>query len=148
MKKKFDTSNYLKVHPSGIKTSVDKKIIGMIKDECGGAMMEEFVGLRAKLYSYKMFDGEEKKKCKGVKKPVIKKNISFDDYKECVFSGKPQMRKMNILRSYGHQIYTVEINKVALSADDDKRVIRECGVKTLAHVHYSLRPKPEIIFEE
>ena len=50
--------------------------------------MSEFVGVRAKLYSYKMFEGKEEKMCKGVKKVVIKKNISFEDYKTCLFSRK------------------------------------------------------------
>ena len=49
----FDTSNYPKDHESGIKTGLNKKVIGMMKDECGGKQIEEFVGLRANLYSYK-----------------------------------------------------------------------------------------------
>ena len=53
-KDKFDTSNYAKHHPSGIPVGLNKKVIGMFKDECGGKNMQEFVGLRAKLYSYKM----------------------------------------------------------------------------------------------
>ena len=67
---KFDTSNYAKSHPSGIPVGVNKKVIGMFKDECGGKIMHEFVGLRAKLYSYKMYEGDETKKCKGVKSSV------------------------------------------------------------------------------
>ena len=55
--------------------------------------MEEFVGLRAKLYSYKMFEGEESKKCKGVKKSVVKKSITHEDYKNCLFTGKEQLRR-------------------------------------------------------
>ncbi|PFX22887.1 hypothetical protein AWC38_SpisGene12595 [Stylophora pistillata] len=67
----FDTSNIPKDHPSGIPSGVNKKVIGMFKDEAGGKIIEEFVGLRAKLYCYKMFeDGKEEKKCKGVKKNV------------------------------------------------------------------------------
>ena len=69
----------------------------MMKDEAGGKIIEEFVGLRAKLHSYKMFEGKEEKKCKGTKKHVIKKSISHEDYKECLFSEKPQMRKMNVI---------------------------------------------------
>jgi hypothetical protein len=70
---RFDTSEYPKDHPSGIKVGVNKKVIGMFKDEASGKQIEEFVGLRAKLYSYKMFEGEEHKKCKGVKKNCCKK---------------------------------------------------------------------------
>ncbi|KAK3698312.1 hypothetical protein QZH41_006011 [Actinostola sp. cb2023] len=57
----FDTSNYPKDHPSCIETGVNKKIIGMFKDEVGGEQITEFVGLRAKLYSYKMAEKEEKR---------------------------------------------------------------------------------------
>ena len=74
VEKMFDTSNYPKEHESGIKTGLNKKVIGMMKDECGGKQIEEFVGLRAKLYSYKMCEsGKVTKRCKGVKKNVIEK---------------------------------------------------------------------------
>ena len=127
----FDTSNFEKNHPSGIQGK-NKKVPGMMKDEAGGKIIEEFVGLRAKLYSYKMFEGKEEKKCKGIKKVVIKKQISFDDYKECLFSGASQMRKMNVIRSHQHEIYSETVNKIALAADDDKRIILDDGVSTLA----------------
>jgi hypothetical protein len=133
---KFDTSNFPKDHPSGIEAGHNKKIVGMFKDEAGGEIIEEFVGLRAKLYSYKMLDGKEEKKCKGVKKPVVKRSIRFEDYKECLFSGKEQLRKMNAIRSHGHEVYTEEVNKVALSSNDDKRVILEDGVQTLSFGHW------------
>ena len=78
----FDTSNFASSHPSGIPTGINKKVVGMFKDEAGGKIIEEFVGLRAKLYSYKMLGRKkEAKKCKGVKKSVIKSSISFNDYK-------------------------------------------------------------------
>ena len=96
-----------------------------MKDEAGGMIIEEFVGLRAKLYSYKMFKEKEEKKCKGIKKSVIKKNISHEDYKECLFSKKTQMRKMNVIRSHKHEIFSETVNKIALSANDDKRIILE-----------------------
>ncbi len=98
----FDTSNYPKDHPSKIPTGKNKKVIGMFKDEAGGKTIQGFVGLRAKLYANKMLDGKEEKKCKGIRKPVMKKDISFEDYKECLFSGCEQMRKMNIIRSRKH----------------------------------------------
>ena len=107
-----------------------------MKDEAGGKIIEELVGLRAKLYSYKMLEGEEGKKRKEVKKSVVKKSISHDDYKKCLFTGKEQLRKMNVIRSHKHEIYTEEINKVALSPHDDKRHILEDGVHTLALGHY------------
>ena len=131
VEKMFDTSNFDKKHPSGIQGK-NKKVPGMMKDEAGGKIIEEFVGLRAKLYSYKMFEGKEEKKCKGIKKAVIKKHISFDDYKECLFSKKTQMRKMNVIRSHQHEIFSETVNKIALSANDDKRIIMDDGISTLA----------------
>ncbi|XP_022783261.1 uncharacterized protein LOC111324042 [Stylophora pistillata] len=132
----FDTSNISKEHSSGIPTGVNKKVIGKFKDEARGKIIEEFVGLRAKLYSYKMFDGgDEKKKCKGVKTGVVESTISFDDYKRCLFGGGKQHRKMNTLRSRKHEMFMEEINKVALSADDDKRIILPDRVNTYAIGH-------------
>ena len=136
VKEKFDTSNYPKDHPSGILTGVNKKVIGMFKDEASGKQIAEFVGLRAKLYSYRVEDSYEEKKCKGVKKAVIKKTITFNDYKNCLFDNKPAMRKMNVIRSHLHTIFTETVNKIALSPFDDKRLIREDKIHTFAHGHY------------
>ena len=90
---KFDTSNYPSSHTSGIKTGCNKKVIGMMKDECGGEQISEFVGLRAKMYSYRV-NGNEEKKAKGVKKVVIKKELVFDDYYNCLVESKSIYKKM------------------------------------------------------
>ena len=138
VKDRFDTSGYPSDHPSGIPSGFNKKVLGMFKDEVNGDIIDEFVGLRAKLYSYKMFEGEESKKCKGIKKSVVKKSITHEDYKKCLLTGKEQLRKQNIIRSYKHEVYTEEVNKVALSASDDKRYILEDGIGTLALGHYKI----------
>ena len=138
VKDRFDTSNYPFDHPSGILSGINKKVLGMFKDEANGDIIDEFVGLRAKLYSYKMFDGEESKKCKGVKKSVVKKSITHEDYKTCLTTGNKQLRKQNIIRSYKHEVYNEEVNKIALSANDDKRYILEDGINTLALKHYKI----------
>jgi hypothetical protein len=82
-----------------------------------------------------MEEGKEEKKCKGVKKNVVRNKISFEDYKECLFSGKSMHRKMNTFRSRQHDISTKRINRTALSANDDKRIICEDGIQTLAIGH-------------
>jgi len=82
VEKWFDTSEYSEGHPSGIKTGINKKVPGMMKNELGDKTMKEFVGLSAKLYSYKISDGKETKKCKGVEKTVVDKKITHDDYKK------------------------------------------------------------------
>ena len=76
---RFDTSGYCSNQPLPI--GLNKKVTGLIKDELGGAIMTEFVALRPKLYSFRQLDGVEDKKCKGIKKYVIKKTLTFDDYK-------------------------------------------------------------------
>ena len=99
IKRKFDTRDYPENHPSGIKTGVNKKVIGKFKDEVAGRQITHFVGLRPKLYSLKVEgggDARETRKCKGIKKNVIKHEITFEDYKQCLFSAEKQMRAMNI----------------------------------------------------
>ena len=86
-----------------------------------------------------MLDGSENKKCKGVTKYVTKRSIQFDDYRECLFSRKEQHRKMNVIRSHCHEIYTEEINIIALSFDDDKLVIMADGIQTLAYGHTNVK---------
>ena len=139
VKDRFDTSDYPENHPSGIPTGINKKVLGMFKDEAAGKNIIEFVGLRAKLYSFKMEEGKETKKCKGVKKQVVESSITHEDYKTCLTTGKEQYRKQNILRSYEHEVYTEEVNKIALSAMDDKRYILKDGIHTLAWGHYKIK---------
>ena len=80
---RFDTSGYCSNRPLPI--GLNKKVIGLMKDELGGAIMTEFAALRPKLYSYRKLDGSEDKKCKGIKKCVVKKTLTFEDYKNCLF---------------------------------------------------------------
>ena len=139
VKNRFDTSDYPEGHPSGIPTGINKKVLGMFKDEAAGKIIKEFVGLRAKLYSYKMDEGKENKRCKGIKKAVVEKSIRHEDYKTCLETGKEQLRRQNIIRSYEHEIYTEEVNKIALSAADDKRYLLKDSFDTLAWGHYKIK---------
>ena len=139
VKDRFDTSDYPENHPSGIPTGINKKVLGMMKDEGAGKIIKEFVGLRSKLYSSVMDDGGETKKCKGIKKQVVESSIRHEHYKTCLTTGKELLRKQNILRSYDHEVYTEEVNKVALSALDDKRYILSDGMHTLAWGHYKIK---------
>ena len=111
----------------------------MMKDEAGGKITKEFVGLRAKLYSYKMHEGREEKKCKGIKKNVIRSRITHEDYKKCLFTRKSKLAKMNVIHSRAQNIYTEKINKVTLSCEDDKRFICEDGIHTFALGHYKIK---------
>ena len=139
VKEKFDTSDYPEGHPSGIPTGINKKVLGMFKDEVAGKNIKEFVGLRAKLYSFKTEKGEENKKCKGIKKAVVAKSIRHENYKTCLQTGKEQLRRQTIIRSYEHNLYLEEVNKIALSAADDKRYLLKDSYNTLAWGHHKIK---------
>ena len=132
IKTRFDTSDYLPNHKSGIQTGLNKKVIGKFKDEVAGRQITKFVGLRPKLYSFKIEDSFTTKKSKGIKKNVVKKQIEFEDYVRCLITGEKQMRSMNIIKSENHDIYSKEVNKLALSGDDDKRILCKDKVNTKA----------------
>ena len=129
---KFDTSDYPQSHPSGIPTGLNKKVIGMFKDEVAGKQISHFIGLRPKLYSFKIEEDKSVKKCKGIKKSVVKKGITFEHYFDCLFTGEKQMRSMKIIQSKFHTIYSKEVNEIALSSEDDKRLILKNKVNTRA----------------
>lgn len=109
--------------------------------------MIEFVGLRPKLYAPKIQGSEAEKKCKGIKKIIVKKCITFEDYKECLFGGKIVHAKFNTLRSRKHNVTTECITKVALSAKDDKRHIIQDDPehKTLALGHWRIKNDKRVI---
>ena len=132
VKRKFDTSDHPEKHPSGIKTGVNKKVIGKFKDEAAGRQITHFVGLCPKLYSFKIEEKGEIRKAKGVKKNVIKKSLTFEVFKKCLLPEEEVMKEMNIIRSKNHEIFSMKVNKVALSANDDKRLICKNKIDTLA----------------
>lgn len=133
----FDTSAYPVDNAYGYPL-VNKKVIGLLKDELNGQIFEEFVGLRSKMYSLKVYKKDEDIcKAKGLAKSV-KRTLSLEDYRECLLSGEPLKKKQNLIRSQKHNVYTVEQNKTALDLHDDKRHICSDGISTLALGHYSL----------
>ena len=115
-----------------------------MKDELEGAIMTEFIALRPKLYSYKKLDGAKDKKCKGIKKCVVKKTLTCEDYKNCLFNPDAIYRSQLMFRSTKHEVHTIEVNKVTLNQDDDKRISKKDGVSTLACGHESLSWNPII----
>ena len=94
-----------------------------MKDELGGRIITEFVALRPKTYSYLTDDCKEDKKAKGTKKYVIKRMIKYNDYKNCLLNGEVVLKSQHRFKSKGHDVYTENINKIALSSNDDKRLI-------------------------
>ena len=104
--------------------------------------MTEFVALRPKLYSYKVLDGSEDKKCKGIKKCIVKKTLTFEDYKTCLFSDSTEYRSQLMIRSAKHEVHTIEVNKVALNQDDDKRISKKDRISTFTRGHKDLSWSP------
>ena len=90
-----------------------------MKDELGGKIITEFVTLRPKTYSFLTDDGKEDKKAKGTKKCVIK----FNDYKKCLLNGEIILKSQQRFISNKHDVCTEDVNKIALSNDDDKRIV-------------------------
>ena len=119
--KRFDTSNYEVNRP--LPTGKNKKVFGLMKDELGGKIITEFVTLRPKTCSYLTDDGKEDKKAKGTKKCVIKRMIKFEDYKNCLLKVKVLLKSQQRFISKKHDVYTEDINEIALSNDDDKRIV-------------------------
>ena len=119
--KRFDTSNYELNRP--LPTGKNKKVIELMKDQLGGKIITEFVTLRPKTSSYSTDDGKEDKKAKGTKKCVIKRMIKFNDYKNCLLKDKVLLKSQERFISKKHDVYTENINKIALSNNDDKRIV-------------------------
>ena len=141
VEKRFDTSNYEVNRP--LPTGKNKKVIGLMKDELGGNIITEFVTLRPKTYSYLTSDGKEDKKAKGTKKCVIKRMIKFDDYKNCLLKDKVLLKSQQRFISKKRDVYTEDINKIAISNDDDKRIVSSdkitsypYGYKGKKHINY------------
>ena len=84
--------------------------------------MKEFCALRAKTYAYLKDDNSEIKKPKGTKKCVIKQGLMFENYKDCLFNDKIILKSQQRFKSDHNNVYTEEINKIALSSNDDKRL--------------------------
>ena len=109
-----------------------------MKDELGGKIMTEFVALKPKLYAHRKLDD---KRCKGIKKCVVKKTLGFDDYKKCLFdpgNSKNIYRPQLMFINKKHEVHTAEVNKVALYRDDNKQIAKKDRISTLARGHNSL----------
>ena len=138
----FDTSNYdengKRLRPIG----KNKKVAHLFKDELRGKIITEVLALRAKTYAYLIYDygdGDDvdyqkhkiiNKKSKGTKKCIIKHRLMFENYKDCLINDKTILRSQKRFKSYHHKMYTEEVNKIALSSDDNKRLQKYDRVTT------------------
>ena len=121
VEKWFDISNYDENDKSPLPIGKNKKVIGLFKDELGGKIMIEFVGLRAKTYTYLTDDDSQHKKAKGTKKHLIRQGLMFKNYKDCNFNNKTILKWQQRFKIDHHNVYTEQINKIALISNNDKR---------------------------
>ena len=153
---RFDTSNN-KLDRS-LPKGKNKKVIGLMKDELGEQIMKELFGLRVKAYSYLKENNDEDKKAKGTKKCAIKRKLKFQDYKNCleatltekkinhlektkidedslkefIKNNKLIIKTQQRFKGKRHNVFTEEINKIALNSNDDKRMQSIDSIETYA----------------
>ena len=135
---RFDTSDY----PSENRFDMplkNKKVPGLMKDECNGKIVTEFIGLRSKMYCILVDHIHFVKKAKGVKSNVVKNTIDSSHYKECLFNLKEISREQCNITSKFHEVFTEKFNKLALSPFDDKRFLLQDSTDTLPWGHKNIR---------
>ena len=138
-KDRFDNSDHNKESP--FYNTANKKVIGKFKDEACGVPITEFVGLRSKMYSYMKDNEKGVKTAKGIKKIVIKNNLTHENYKAVLFNDEQLHHTMKTIRSSNHELGSYEINKISLSCFDDKRHISNDGIISHAYGHYAIQTK-------
>jgi len=147
-KKFFDTSNFDLSHY--LYSEENKKVVGMFKVETGSAAPRQYVGLRAKLYSLLVTKGkgdieeQVKNAVKGIPKAYVRKYIRHARFLAALKTKKENVdkAKFRCFRSKNHVLKTMQIEKVCLSAWDDRRYIEDDGIGTLAHGHVKIRNGP------
>ncbi|KAK3920159.1 Chaperone protein3, chloroplastic [Frankliniella fusca] len=138
MREHFDTSDYPKTHP--LFSLSNKKVMGKFKDEMNSVPIVAFVGLRAKMYSFKTMSNGEKSVGKGIPRGALKTQLCFEDYLNCIT--KFERKNVNfskISTDRKHNVMTTYSVKKGLSCFDDKRFILDDNVTTLAHGHCNIK---------
>jgi hypothetical protein len=143
-KNRFDLSDYGKNPDTAfLKDNTNKKVLGKMKDEEEGNPVREYVGLRPKMYSYLKDSGENENKAKGIKKAVIKKQLSHQKYLNSLEARTAEQIKSEVnfktITSFKHRVFTENCKKSALSPLDDKRWILNDGITTRALGHKNNR---------
>jgi hypothetical protein len=129
----YDTSDYPK--DNKLFSLQNCKRVGVFKDECNGVPIQEFVGLRAKLYSIAIKDSKSKATAKGVKRGYAVKNLKHEMYRDCLFEEKETSATFYTIQSVNHVISTRKVCKDSLSCYDDKRYLLKDTTDTLSYGH-------------
>ena len=139
----FDFSNYHKDHPN---FDLSNKLVpGKFKDEMGRRLIEEFVGFRSKKNFIKTSDGKVKKTAKGVLTVVKEKNITHENYKQCLFEQKQMRLKQTNIMQDKHEMYTADLTKTTLSPFNDKKWIKrvKSDFTSYSFGHYMIEQEEE-----
>ena len=123
-KEMLDFSNYST--KSKCYKNSNKLVVGKIKDAAAGVVIEEFAGLKPKMYSYLVNDDSEHKNTKSVNRNIVA-TISHNEYKDVLLNKKCLRHSMNSIQSKDHKTGTYEISKICLSCFDDKIYIQNNG---------------------
>jgi hypothetical protein len=107
-----------------------------MKDELNGRIMTHFAGLRSKMYTYNVKGGKCVKKSKGIKSNVVKNQITFQDYVDCLQKHVVKEITQKTIRSFAHKVYSIEQHKIGLTNFDNKKVLINNCTDTLLHGHY------------
>ena len=107
-----------------------KKVIGKMKDEFGGVIVIEFVGLKSKMFSIKKIDDKRHNTAKGVSIAT-----ESNKFKDVLFNKKIVRYKMKRIQSRKHKLGTYEIDKISLSCFDDERYVLDDGIYTFSYLY-------------
>lgn len=143
----MDTANLPSDHPCYV--AERKKIPGLFSDEVDSNAITEFCALRGKSYAFNIYAGPEdddnrvggeKIKAKGIRQHVIKNRMTLEAHRKCLFGevGLDAYTENVSIRSFNHQLMTIKTKKLTYNSYDDKRVVLEDKINTLAHGHYLL----------
>ena len=135
----FDTSNYPQDHV--LYDGSRQNQLFLIKDECGGRPMTQFVGLRSKCYAYRVIGKEtteEKKTAKGISKNTIRSDCSLSDYLKALEEHQRIYKSAMTIRSNHHVLSSTYVRKLSFNPFDDKRYLHS-DFTSDAHGHYRNR---------
>ena len=132
----YDTSDYPVDQP--LHSRINANVLGKMKDECLSLAPQEFLGLRANIYSIILPNGKPKFTAKGVSRRYILKHLHHKDYLRTLKETESTITTLSTLRSKKQQIKTIEITQKCLSAFDDKCYILNDGITIVAYGHYKI----------
>ena len=143
----FDFSEYPKNH--FLYSTSNMKVLGKMKDECHGLPLLSFRGLRPKLYCIEKttlkndhLKTEVDIKGKGLTDTVRKQQLTIESFEKCLTQHVSHSVTQHTIRSDHHNLFSYKMEKIGLSASDDKRWIQDDGISTFAHVHFRTRNLP------